>query len=78
MDRFCHSCYYKNTDGTNKIIAAGENCLLRTNKCFWKDPCDVSNGVKTRSRAKSELTVNFRAVDRCNKEKYSKTIDNFL
>ena len=23
MDRLCQRCYYKNADGTNKIIAAG-------------------------------------------------------
>ena len=40
----------KNADGTNKIIAAGDKCLVATGKCFWKDPSDVKHGVKTRSR----------------------------
>ena len=33
--------------------------------------------IKTRSRTKSEPTVKFWAVDRYNKEKYNKRIDNF-
>ena len=45
--RIYHGCFYKNADGTNKIIRAGEECSVPTGECFWKDPCDVKNGVKT-------------------------------
>ena len=31
------SCMFKNADGTNRIIMAGEKCLVPTDKCFWKD-----------------------------------------
>ena len=55
-----HSCFYKNTDGTKKIVKAGEKCSVPTDKCFWKDPCDVKNGVKTRSREKNEPVVQFK------------------
>ena len=50
MDHIYHGCFLKNADGTNKIIAAGDKCLVATGKCFWKDPSDVKHGVKTRSR----------------------------
>ena len=68
MDCFYHGCYYKNADGTNRIVASGENCLLRMKKCFWKVPCDIRSGLKTRSRAKSELTVSFQAADSITKK----------
>ena len=75
MDRLWHGCYYEIADGTNRIIASGENCLLRTNKCFWKAPCDVASVVKAKSHAKSKLTVSFQAVDTYYKRKDIKTID---
>ena len=59
IDKICHGCFYKNADGTNKIIVAGEQCLTSTAEYFWKDPNDVKHGVKTRSRANSEPTINF-------------------
>ena len=52
--RIYHGWFYKNTDGTNKIINAGEKCSVPTDECFWKDPCDVKNRVETRSRAKNK------------------------
>ena len=75
MDRLHHGCYYKNADGTNRIIASGKNCLLQFNKCFWKVPSDVRCGVKTRSHAKSKPSVSFQTVDRYNKERDNKTTD---
>lgn len=47
MDRIYHGCVYANADGTRKIIANGENYLVRTNKCFWKDLVDVLTQIKT-------------------------------
>ena len=59
-----HGCFFKNADGTNKIIRASEECSVPTDECFWKDPCDLKNGVKTRSRAKNEPGVTFRDFNR--------------
>ena len=57
MDQIYHGCVYANADGTRKIMASGENVLVRTNKCFWKDPVDVVTQIKTHSMTKKELCV---------------------
>ena len=64
MDHISHGCFLKNLDGTNKIIAAGEKCLVETGKCFWKDSSDIKRGIKTRSRAKNEPTASYEDYDR--------------
>ena len=64
MDKIYHGSFPKNADGTNSIIAAGEKCVVATNKCFWKEPCDVvKHGVKTRSRAYTEPSVDYKSFD---------------
>ena len=75
MDKIYHGSFYKNADGTNKIIAAGECCLAPTDKCFWKDPYDVKHGVKTRSRANNQPTISFQAVNKYREDKIEKAID---
>ena len=50
--RIYHGCFYKNADGTNKIIKTGDECLVPTDECFWNDLCDVKHGVKTRQGKK--------------------------
>ena len=32
--RIYHGCFYKNADGTNKIIKTGDECLVSTDECF--------------------------------------------
>ena len=32
--RIYHGCFYKNADGTNKIIKAGGKCFLPADECF--------------------------------------------
>ena len=54
-----HGCMLKNSDGTNKIITGTEKCITPTNTCMWKHPCNVPNGVKTRSKAKNKPTVGY-------------------
>ena len=63
MDRIYHVCFPKNVNGTNRIIAKDENCLIPTSECFWKDPLDIKNGVKTRSRTKNGTTINLKGFD---------------
>ena len=47
MDHIYHDCFYKNEDGTNRIIATNKKCVTPTSKCFWKDTNDVEHGEKT-------------------------------
>ena len=76
MDSLYHGCYYKNADGTNWFIAPRENRILRTNKCFWKDPCDIVSGVKMRSFSKNEQCASFSTVDKYYKDNEIKIIDS--
>ena len=59
-----HGCFYKNADGKNKIIKTGDKCLVPTDECFWKDPCEVKHGVKIKSRAKNESRVTLKSFNR--------------
>ena len=68
--RIYHGCILKNADGTNKTIGSTEKRLIPTNKCKWKLPYDIPNGVKTRSRAKNEPAVSYEEVDRYIATKY--------
>ena len=53
MDSLFHGCTYVNSDGTRKLIAKRHNCLIRTNKCFWKDAADVKDQVNDKERERS-------------------------
>ena len=74
MDKIYHGCFYKNADGTNKVIAAGELCLTPTKKCFWKDPSHVKNGVKTRSLLTSSQLLAFEPLTSTGKRKVIKQL----
>ena len=67
--RIYHGYFYKNVDGTNKIIKTGDKCLAPTDECFWKDPRDIKHRVKTRSRAKNEPRITLKDFNRCYDEK---------
>ena len=65
-----HGCVLKNADGTNNIITGTEQCITPTDKCMWKHPNNVPNGVNTRPKTKNELTVGYEKVDRYFAVKY--------
>ena len=65
-----YGCMLKNADGTNKIITCTDKCISPTDKCMWKCPCDVPNGVKTRSKTKNEPTVDYKEEDKYFAAKY--------
>ena len=69
MDQIFHGCVYANADGTHKLIAEGDRCLVPTNRCFWKDPSDVAARVKTRSMTKKERAVSLKTFNNYFKEK---------
>ena len=50
MTNIYHGCFSKNADGTNRIIANKENCLVPTSIAFWKYMEDIPTGVKTQSQ----------------------------
>ena len=54
MDRLLHGCAYFNSDETRKLIAKGHDCIVLTDKCFWKNASDVATSIKTRSMTKNE------------------------
>lgn len=49
-DKIYHGCFYKNEDGTNKLILKAKECLMPTNNPFWKSPMHVPDIVRTRSQ----------------------------
>ena len=38
-------------------------CLTPTNKCFWKDPSDITNTVTTRFQLKNEPNAHWETID---------------
>lgn len=69
MDVLFHGCAYVNSDGTQKLIALSEDCLVCTNKCFWKDPHDVITHTKTRSMTKNEGKTSLKTTNDYFKDK---------
>ena len=61
MEKIYHVCLTKITDGTNKIIGPGEQCLIPTSNPFWKRPQDRKNcGVKTGSCTNKEPIISIQ------------------
>ena len=73
MNRLFHGCAYVTSDGIRQLLAYGENCIVRTNKCFRNDPDDVVKRTKTRSMTKKEGKVSLKTINDYfkNKEKES-------
>ena len=71
MDRVYYGCAYANLDGTRKLMAKNEKCLIPTNKCFWKDTCDTRTKIKTGAMASSDKAASLKTINNCfnNKEK---------
>ena len=61
MDRIYHGCMTKNADGTNRLLSAGEKCLVPTARPFCKYIDDMeTSGVKTHSQYKKQPTVSIK------------------
>ena len=54
MDKIYHCCRKGHPDGLDVVIEKYSNCLLPTANCFWKDPRDVINAVKTCSQTENK------------------------
>ena len=63
MDCVYHGFALNHTNSTNVIIGSNEKCLIPTNKCFWKDPNDVINAVRTRSQLKNLPIAHWKTID---------------
>ena len=69
MDQLFHGCAYMGVDGTHKLIGSGQDYILQTNKCFWKDPRDVNTSLKTRSVTTNKPSVHWTIIDNYYKDK---------
>ena len=78
MSRIYHGCFRKNKDGTNRIIANCERCLIPTSKLFWKDINDIPAGVKNRAQYKQQKLVTNRAYGKYFRDKKRKDIERWL
>ena len=71
-------CGLKYSNGANVIISRNEKYLIPTNKCFWKDPKDIINAVKTRSQLKKQPTAHYKTIDKYFKQRVNKIIKDPL
>ena len=55
-----------------------EKYLIPTNKCFWKDPKDIINAVKTRSQLKKQPTAHYETIDKYFEQRVNKIIKDQL
>ena len=78
MANIYHGCFRKNADGTNRIIANNENCLISTSRAFWKYIEDISAGVKTRSQYKRQKLVDRITFDIYFRNKNKEDIEKWL
>ena len=62
MDEIYHDCAKRNKDGSHVLIKKDEKCLIRTTGCFWKDPHDVINCVKTYSQTEKQKIIGWRSM----------------
>ena len=62
MDSLFRGCTDVSSDVIQKLIAKGHNCLIRTNKCFWKDVANVTTRIKTRSVTKKKTKLSLKSV----------------
>ena len=75
MDKIYHGFSIGYSDGSNIIIKKDENCIIPTAKCFWKDPHDVINIVKTRSQTeKQEIIGSGSMINYLNIKKETKNV----
>ena len=76
MDKIYHGFSIGYSDGSNIIIKKDENCIIPTAKCFWKDPHDVINIVKTRSQTEKQEIIGSGSM--MNYLNIKKETENFI
>lgn len=87
MLRTYHGCFRKNHNGTNRIIAKNEQCLVPTSRAFLKYiediPFlkyieDIPCGIRTRSQYKKQKLVNRRTYETYFRNKRREDIERWL
>ena len=62
MDKIYHGCGKGHVDGSHSLMKKGKTCLALTANCFWKDPHDVINSVKTHSQTEKQSIIDWRSM----------------
>ena len=62
MDEIYHGCPKRYKDGLHVLIKKDEKCLIPTTDCFWKDPHDVINCIKTRSQTEKQKIICLKSM----------------
>ena len=62
MDEICHGCAQGNKDGLHVLITKDGKCLIPTTDCFWKDPYDVINYVKTCTQTENQKNIGWKSM----------------
>ena len=78
MNRTYHAGWLKYSNGTNEIIDRGEKFLAPTNICFWKDPSNIVNTVRTRFQLKNEPIVHWKTINSYFDQRATRIINNSL
>ena len=69
-------CALKHSNGTNVVIVSIEKYLTLANNCFWKDPNDVIDAVRTRSQRKNQPIAHWKNIDRYFEQRIERIINN--
>ena len=76
MDYIYHGCALKHSNGTNVVIVSIEKCLTLANNCFWKDPNNVIDAVRTRSQLKNQPIAHWKTIDCYFEQRIERIIKN--
>ena len=62
MDQIYHGCAKEYKDGSQLLIKKDEKCVIGAADCFWKDPHDVINCLKTCSQTEKQKIVGWKSM----------------
>ena len=62
MDEIYHGCAKGYKDELHVLIKKDEKCLIPTTDCFWKDPHDVVNCIKTHSQTEKQKIIDWKSM----------------
>ena len=62
MDKIYYGCTKGYLDGLHVVIKKDEKCLIPTANCFWKDPHDTINTIKTCSQTEKQKIIGWKSM----------------